>query len=64
MLPILDHKDHDRPSVFSPDGLLREARRQKSLASGKIPEVCLLDSDGDLFRDLKDAGARLNPHWA
>ncbi len=64
MIPILDHKDHDRPSVFSPDGLLREARRQKSLASGKIPEVCLLDPDGDLSRELKDSGARLNPHWA
>ncbi len=64
MIPILDHKDHDRPSVFSPDGLLREARRQKSLASGKIPEVCLLDPDGDLFRELRASGARLNPHWA
>ena len=63
-VPILDHKHHDRPSVFSPDGLLREARRQKSLASGKIPEICLLDPDGDLFRHLKDSGARRNPHWA
>ena len=25
--PILRHKDHDAPSVFAPDGLLREARR-------------------------------------
>ncbi len=64
MIPILNNKHHDRPSVFSPEGLLREARRQKSLASGKIPEVCLLDPDGDLFRHLEDSGAKRNPYWA
>ncbi len=63
-IPILDYKHHDRPSVFSPDGLLREARRQKSLACGRIPEICLLDPDGDLFRHLKKTGARRNLHWA
>lgn len=64
MIPILDHKDHARPSVFSPAGLLREARRQKSVPAGNVPEVCLLDPDGDLFRHLKDSGAKRNPHWA
>jgi uridine phosphorylase len=29
-----------------------------------VPEICLLDPDGDLFRHLKDSGARCNPHWA
>ena len=64
IIPILDHKHHDRPSVFTPDGLLREARRQKAVLSGTVPEICLLDPDGDLFRELRASGARLNPHWA
>lgn len=64
MIPILDHKNHAMPSVFSPDALLREARRQKSIPAGSVPEICLLDPDGDLFRHLKDSGARRNPHWA
>lgn len=28
-LPLLDHKDYGAPSVFTPENLLREARRQK-----------------------------------
>jgi class 3 adenylate cyclase len=32
--PILAGKDHGEPSVFQPENLLREARRQKRLASG------------------------------
>ncbi len=27
--PLLDHRDHDQPSVFTADALLREARRQR-----------------------------------
>ncbi len=64
MIPLLAHKYPDRPSVFTVDGLLREARRQKAIPAGAVPEVCLLDPDGDLSRELKKAGARLNPHWA
>lgn len=52
------------PSVFTPEGLLREARRQKGIPDGDVPEVCLLDPDGDLSRYLSGAGARRNPHWA
>ena len=63
--PILLAKDHTAPSVFQPQNLLREARRQKNLASGNIPEVCLLDPDGDLVRMLRGSGrAMLSPHWA
>jgi uridine phosphorylase len=64
MPPILDHKHHDLPSVFDPANLLREARRQKSLPVGDVPEICVLDPDGDLSRQLKDSGARRNPYWA
>lgn len=62
--PLTQNKHYDQPSVFSVDGLLREARRQKKIPDGNVPEVCLLDPDGDLSRDLKANGARTNPHWA
>ena len=34
--PILRHKDHEAPSVFAPDGLLREARRQERPQGGGV----------------------------
>lgn len=45
--PILRGKDPAARSVFTPENLLREARRQKGLAIGTIPEVRVLDPDGD-----------------
>ena len=63
--PILRAKDYAAPSVFQPENLLREARRQKDLAPGRIPAVCLLDPDGDLVRALRGSGrTSLSPHWA
>lgn len=62
--PVIVRKAHTQPSVFTPDGLLREARRQKSIPVGNIPAVCLLDPDGDLSRYLVRTGAKRNPHWA
>ena len=53
MPPILAHKHFGAPSAFTPESLLREARRQKGLANGAVPPVCLLDPDGDLVRRLK-----------
>jgi len=55
--PILDNKCHDAPSVFEPVALLREARRQKSLAITDVPDLCVLDPDGDILRRLKQTGA-------
>ena len=63
-VPILADKHYDRPSVFSPANLLREARRQKSLPVSDVPEICVLDPDGDLFRHLRASGAQHNPYWA
>lgn len=54
--PILTHKHPDAPSVFAPAALLREARRQKGLASANVPPVCILDPDGDILRRLKAGG--------
>ena len=63
--PILRGKEYDKPSVFSPENLLREARRQKDLPVEKVPEICVLDPDGDIVNNLRAAGkAQLNPNWA
>jgi uridine phosphorylase len=63
--PILTDKHHAAPSVFTADGLLREARRQKALRLAAVPSVCALDPDGDLVRRLiADGDARRDPAWA
>jgi len=62
--PILAHKHYDAPSAFTPESLLREARRQKGVALEAVPRVCLLDPDGDIVRDLRAAGrAQRHPGW-
>src|SRR6202022_2742757 len=55
--PILDNKHTTMPSVFTPAALLREARRQKGHDALEVPQVCILDPDGDLVRQLRQAGA-------
>jgi uridine phosphorylase len=63
--PILELKDHTAPSVFLAENMLREARRQKNLAELSVPEICILDPDGDLLRHLREAGrTALCPGWA
>ena len=54
--PILDNKLVAAPSVFAPQALLREARRQKGLATVAVPRVCILDPDGDIVRRLRATG--------
>ncbi|MGA2763482.1 MAG: nucleoside phosphorylase [Spirochaetia bacterium] len=62
---MLDHRDLDEVSLFTPENLLREARRQKSMSKGRIPRVCLLDPDGDIVRYLvRTRRAILNKSWA
>ncbi len=62
--PILDHKHPRAPSVFRPGNLLREARRQKRLPTTPVPEICLLDPDGDLDTELRRTGrAAIDPDW-
>jgi uridine phosphorylase len=63
--PILIGKDFAAPSVFEPENLLREARRQRGLSNGKVPDICILDPDGDIVRALRKAGrARRSTGWA
>jgi len=63
--PILAGKDLAAPSIFEPANLLREARRQKRLPEVSVPEICILDPDGDILGTLRRAGrARAAPNWA
>jgi uridine phosphorylase len=63
--PILAGKDFAAPSVFEPENLLREARRQKNLPGSAVPEICLLDPDGDIVRALVKGGwGHLSAGWA
>ena len=63
--PILSNKHYIESSVFTAENLLREARRQKSLARGHVPRVCILDPDGDIVRWLVGAHRADNhPQWA
>jgi len=63
--PILRDKHHDAPSAFTPESLVREARRQKDLPDTAVPEVCILDPDGDIVRHLRATGrARQAEGWA
>lgn len=63
--PILLRKHYAAPSAFTPENLLREARRQKRIESANIPATCILDPDGDIVRTLLARGeAQLDPAWA
>ncbi len=62
--PLLRNKAYDEPSVFAPENLLREARRQNDVEHGPVPDVCLLDPDGDVVDRLRAADrAEPHPHW-
>ena len=62
--PLLRHKAYSAPSIFRPENLLREARRQNEIEDGTVPPVCLLDPDGDVVRRLRAADrAEVHPHW-
>src|ERR1700686_4710598 len=63
--PILAGKDFAATSVFEPANLLREARRQKGMPTTAIPEICILDPDGDIVRALRHARPLpRSPGWA
>lgn len=63
--PLLEAKDHAAPSVFHPENLLREARRQRGLPDVAVPALCLLDPDGDIVRALESSGlGTRHPGWA
>jgi purine-nucleoside phosphorylase len=63
--PLLERRDHHRPSLFRPENMLREARRQKGLEPGSVPAICVLDPDGDIVEHAgAELGAARSAHWA
>lgn len=62
---LLNKQDYTEESVFKAENLLREARRQKRLPECDIPEICVLDPDGDIVSYLNKSGrTSVNPCWA
>jgi uridine phosphorylase len=65
MESILSNKYYQEQSVFLPENLLREARRQKKIQECNIPKICLLDLDGDLANYLINKNLAIkNDCWA
>jgi uridine phosphorylase len=63
--PLFQNKHFERPAIFQPGNLLRETRRQKSLPDGNVPELCILDPDGDIVAHLlRNNQAERDPGWA
>src|ERR1700761_7897175 len=63
--PILRNKHSDWASAFTPESLLREARSQRDVPNTPVPEICVLDPDGDIVRYLRAAGrSRPVAGWA
>src|SRR5262245_10803308 len=63
--PLLARCDHAAPSIFRPENMLREARRQKGLSSAPVPPVCVLDPDGDIVDHVRrQSVATPSAHWA
>ena len=62
---IIKNKNYDEKSVFTPENLLREARRQKKIQIDSIPEICILDPDGDILEYLiRTDNATKDISWA
>src|SRR5882724_5149181 len=62
---ILENKYYLEESIFKPENLLREAKRQKKLEDCKVPSICMLDPDGDLLDYLvRQQKITLNRCWA
>jgi uridine phosphorylase len=65
LAPLHEPKPLGERSVFAPENLLREARRQRNLPDTSVPRACILDPDGDLARHLLQTGhAEPDPTWA
>jgi uridine phosphorylase len=63
--PLLVRQDHSHPSVFLPENLLSEARKQKKLGDAPVPAICLLDPDGDIAAFVqRERGAVKCASWA
>lgn len=54
-LPLLDHS-LDAPSAFRAEDLVESVRASRKPAKGGVPEICVLEFDGDLTDKLQARG--------
>ena len=54
-LPLLDHP-LDAPSAFRAEDLVESVRASRKRAEGVVPEICVLEFDGDLTDKLQARG--------
>ena len=63
-LPLLDHA-LDEPTAFTPEALMEAVRAERHIPREPVPEVCVLELDGDLTDWLVSTGkARRWESWA
>jgi uridine phosphorylase len=63
-LPLLDHALSSR-TAFTPEALLEAVREERALPIGPVPEICVLEFDGDLTDWLVSTGlATTYKSWA
>ena len=63
-LPLLEHP-LSAPSAFTPEALLEAVRVERKLPPDPVPEVCVLEFDGDLTDWLSATGqVRRHASWA
>ncbi len=55
VLPLLNHPQ-DEPTAFRPEDLVESVRESRKRGSGRLPEICVLDFDGDLTDKLQARG--------
>ena len=55
LLPLLNHP-LDEPTAFRPEDLVESVRMSRDRGSGRVPEICVLDFDGDLTDKLLERG--------
>jgi len=54
-LPLLSHP-YDKPSVFSPKDLVEAVKSDRNIQELNIPDICILEFDGDLTDKLNQRG--------
>jgi len=62
---VINNKNYTQSSVFKPENLLREAKRQKNLSDkADVPDICILDPDSDILKYLlKTKQAAIDTNW-
>lgn len=63
-IPLLNH-DLDSPTAFAPESVMEAVRVERGFAAELIPQVCVLEFDGDLTDWMVSTGkAKLCRSWA